>query len=589
MRHATGEAAISDDPYRGMKIGRYEVLSQLTSGGMAELFLGYTAGPGGFRKYVVIKRILPDAKSNDQFVKMFLDEARVTAAFSHPNIAAVFELGTDDQDLFLAMEFISGQNLNQVTAVCAKKRAVLPIGFSVSVAHDIALALHYAHGFKAPDGNPLPVIHRDVAQKNIMVTYEGVVKLLDFGIAKARGSLGRTHVGTVKGTTGYMSPEQVRGDPLDGRSDVFGLGVVVFEMITGRRLFAADNEIEEMKMILTAPIPRPSSLVPVIPEPLSDIVLRALAREKADRWASAKDFAKALQTQCANLLFDQEQRAAFMREHFEDQMKATAALLGSVNDAPEKGNAVVAKAVKAIRGDGGALSNAKPMSKDEAKKAKFKKQKDAAPTEEETDLKLAMLRAQAEGLGASGPATPVSALPPVSGPPTNADPPRSPMMSLVLGGLLAGLLLLGFALYKVAFSDAPPEPEPDLTNFNAPVPIQQFPEPGSEAPAPAPVAAAAGQPPPTGAQGQPPKPDDKKAARPSGRTGQITLVTFPNAKVFRGKTELGTTPLFNAELPLGTHLLTLVGPDNERHVLSVRIADGKNTPIKVKLDELPTR
>jgi eukaryotic-like serine/threonine-protein kinase len=586
MRRATGEAALSDDPYRGMKIGRYEVLSQLTSGGMAELFLGYTAGPGGFRKYVVIKRILPDAKSNDQFVKMFLDEARVTAAFSHPNIAAVFELGTDDQDLFLAMEFISGQNLNQVTAVCAKKRAVLPIGFSVSVAHDIALALHYAHGFKAPDGNPLPVIHRDVAQKNIMVTYEGVVKLLDFGIAKARGSLGRTHVGTVKGTTGYMSPEQVRGDPLDGRSDVFGLGVVVFEMITGRRLFAADNEIEEMKMILTAPIPRPSSLVPVIPEPLSDIVLRALAREKADRWPSAKDFAKALQTQCANLLFDQEQRAAFMREHFDDQMKATAALLGSVNDAPEKGNAVVAKAVKAIRGDGGALSNAKPMSKDEAKKAKFKKPKDAAPTEEETDLKLAMLRAQAEGLGANGPSTPVSPLPPVQGPPTSADAAKS-SMSLVLGGLLVGLLLLGFALYKVAFSDVEPEPQPELTNFNPPVPIQPFAEEGSEAPSPSPVAVA--QAPQNGTPAQPPKPDDKKPARPSGRTGQITLVTFPNAKVFRGKAELGTTPLFNAELPLGTHLLTLVGPDNQRHVLSVRIADGKNTPIKVKLDELPTR
>src|SRR5262245_29614154 len=117
------------DPSRGKRIGRYQLLSQLTSGGMAELFLAYTAGPGGFRKYVVIKRILPDAKNNDQFVKMFLDEARVTAAFSHPNIAQVFELGQEDQDLFLAMEFISGQNLNQVTSMCAQKRAVLPLGF----------------------------------------------------------------------------------------------------------------------------------------------------------------------------------------------------------------------------------------------------------------------------------------------------------------------------------------------------------------------------------------------------------------------------------------------------------------------------
>jgi len=582
MRRATGEAQISEDPYRGMKIGRYEVLSQLTSGGMAELFLGYTAGPGGFRKYVVIKRILPDAKNNDQFVKMFLDEARVTAAFSHPNIAAVFELGTDETDLFLAMEFISGQNLNQVTAVCAKKRAVLPIGFSVSVVHDVALALHYAHMFLAPDGKALPVIHRDVAQKNIMVTYEGVVKLLDFGIAKARGSLGRTHVGTVKGTTGYMSPEQVRGDPLDGRSDVFGLGVVVYEMITGRRLFAAENEIEEMKMILTAPIPRPSALVSVIPEPLSDIVLRALAREKADRWPTAKDFAKALQSQCGNLLFDQEQRAAFMREHFDDQMKATAALMGSVSDSSAK-QMVVAKAVKAIRGDGGAVSNAKPMSKDEAKVAKAKPKRRDTPVDD-ADLQLALLKAQAEALGAGAPATPVS-VPPlvevanrpgaVTGPPTSPEAPKS-NTSLILGAMLVGLVMLGGALYKVAFHDGGLSPGPEPVIYNPPVPIPRFDEPAEVKKPP--------EPPPSD---KPDKPD--KPRPPPVRTGQFTLVTFPNAKVFRGKIELGTTPLFNAELPLGTHLLTLVGDDGQKRVLSVRVAEGKNTPLKVKLEELPTR
>ncbi|MBK7857320.1 MAG: serine/threonine protein kinase [Archangiaceae bacterium] len=578
MRRPTGDLAIStggDDPYRGMRIGRYEVLSQLTAGGMAELFLGYTAGPGGFRKYVVIKRILPDAKNNDQFVKMFLDEARVTAAFSHPNIAAVFELGTDETDLFLAMEFISGQNLNQVTAVCAKKRAVLPIGFSVSVAHDIALALHYAHAFKAPDGQLAPVIHRDVAQKNIMVTYEGVVKLLDFGIAKARGALGRTHVGTVKGTTGYMSPEQVRGDPLDGRSDVFGLGVVVFEMITGRRLFSAENELEEMKMILSSPIPNPTSLVSVIPDTLSDIVLRALAREKADRWASGKDFAKALSTQCANLMFDQEQRAAFMREHFDDQMRATAALLGSVSDSSAK-QMLVAKAVKAIRGDGGAVSNARPMSRDEVKSAKAKPQRRRDTPVDDADLKLALLKGQAEALGAGAS---LSADGRVS-PPTRPDQPKGYAWVVPTSALL-GLLLLGAALYKVAFSE-PPLPQVDLAVANPALPIPHAPDDA------APVAA----PPP--AQGKRPDPvaggdEPKKPPRGFGRTGQLTVITFPNAKVWRGKAELGTTPLWNAELPLGTHLLTLVGPDGAKHVLSVRVNDGKNTPIKVNLDDLPPR
>jgi serine/threonine-protein kinase len=573
MRRSTGEVAISGsgDPYRGMKIGRYEVLSQLTAGGMAELFLGYTAGPGGFRKYVVIKRILPDAKNNDQFVKMFLDEARVTAAFSHPNIAQVFELGTEDADLFLAMEFISGQNLNQVTAVCAKKRAVLPIGFSVSAAHDIALALHYAHSFREPGGQAAPVIHRDVAQKNIMVTYEGAVKLLDFGIAKARGALGRTNAGTVKGTTGYMSPEQVRGEPLDGRSDVFGLGVVVFEMITGRRLFAAENELEEMKMILTAPIPQPSSLVPVIPDLLSDIVLRALAREKADRWGSAKDFAKALSTQCANLLFDQEQRAAFMREHFDGQMKATAALLGSVSDSSAK-QMLVAKAVKAIRGDGGAMSNARPLSREEAKSARNKPRRRDTPVDD-SDLKLALLKGQAEALGgvSLSPAAATGGVAAIA-PPTRPDAPKA-LAWLIPGSVLSGLALLALALYKVAFSDPPP-PSLEVQLSNPALPIPHADEP-AEAAAPK--------------RADPPVLEEKKPRPPPQRSGQLTLVTFPSAKVFRGKVELGTTPLFNAELPLGTHLLTLMGPDGSKRVLSVRVTDGKNTPLKVNLADLPPR
>jgi serine/threonine protein kinase len=557
------------DPYRGTKIGRYTVLTQLTSGGMAELFLGYTTGPGGFRKYAAIKRILPDAKNNDTFVKMFLDEARITAAFSHPNIAQVYELGEEQTDLFLAMEFISGQNMNQVTAVCAKKRAVMPIGFSAAVAHDIALALHYAHSFMDPGGQALPVVHRDVAQKNIMVNYEGVVKLLDFGIAKARGSLGRTAHGTVKGTTGYMSPEQVRGDPLDGRSDVFGLGVVLFEMITGRRLFSADSEIEEMKMILAAPIPRPSALVPVIPEPLSDIVMRALAREKADRWPSAKDFARALQLQCAALLYDQEARSSFMREHFDDQLQATTALLKSVNESKE---VVLDQAVKAIRGDGGAVSPSPRMSKSEVKVARAKPRKKELATDE-SDVQLATLRGKAEALGGPVPATTVRA------PPTEAT--ARPYAWVAPLGVLCIIGIAAFMLYRVAFGDPPQK--------NVPVYEQPVPIPHADLPPPVDLPGNAANPanpaPPTPV---PPK-DDPKNHPPPVRTGQITVVTFPNATVFRGKQELGKTPLFNVQLPLGTHMLTLVGADGIKHVLSVPVRDGKNSPIKVNLDDLPVR
>src|SRR6218665_731511 len=189
------------DPHRGSRIGRYQVISQLSVGGMAELFLGFTSGPGGFRKYAAIKRVLPDARSDEEF-----------------------ELGQDAEGLFLAMEFIAGQNLAQVLAVCGRRQTPLPLGFGLSVVRDMCLALHSAHAFTTPGGKPFPVIHRDVAHKNVMVTYQGEVKLLDFGIAKARGGASRTQAGMVKGTTGYMSPEQVRGDPLDGRSDLFAAG-----------------------------------------------------------------------------------------------------------------------------------------------------------------------------------------------------------------------------------------------------------------------------------------------------------------------------------------------------------------------------
>ncbi|HEX8706030.1 MAG TPA: serine/threonine-protein kinase, partial [Myxococcaceae bacterium] len=259
----------------GEQIGKYQVITRLSAGGMAELFLGFTAGPGGFRKYVALKRILPDVRTNEQFGRMFLDEARITAAFNHPNITQVYELGEEEDGLYLAMEFISGQDLDHVIKAYRKRNEPVPLGMGLSVMRDVCHALHYAHTFTDPSGRPSPIIHRDVAGKNVMVTYDGVVKLLDFGIAKARNSLERTRAGMVKGTAGYMSPEQVRGQPLDGRSDVFSAGVVLWELVTGERLFAAESEREEMKMILEAPIPVPTARVPTVPPEVSTVVLKA--------------------------------------------------------------------------------------------------------------------------------------------------------------------------------------------------------------------------------------------------------------------------------------------------------------------------
>ena len=215
-------------PLHQKHMGKYEVLCRLASGGMAEIFLAYQRGLAGFRKIVVLKSILPDVRGEEELVRMFLAEAQITAQFTHPHIAQVYDLDIDGDVLFLAMEFVQGCTLIELARACDKAQEQMPVGFTLRAIHDTALALHYAHTFVDPRGRPTPVIHRDVAEKNIMVTHEGITKLLDFGIAKSGGRK-MTTVGMVKGSTGYMSPEQVRGETLDTRSDIFSLGVVAHE------------------------------------------------------------------------------------------------------------------------------------------------------------------------------------------------------------------------------------------------------------------------------------------------------------------------------------------------------------------------
>ena len=577
---ASRDAATTGDVWRGTKVGKYEVLTQLSAGGMAELFLAYTQGLGGFRKFVVIKRILPDAKENDQFVRMFLDEARITAAFNHPNIAQVYDLGDDEEGLYLAMEFIAGQNLNQVTNGCARQKAVMPLGLSASVVHDCAQALHYAHTFKDPSGKDYPVIHRDVAQKNIMVTYDGQVKLLDFGIAKARGTLGRTFAGSVKGTAGYMSPEQVRGDALDGRSDVFSLGVVLFEMITGQRLFAGNNEVEEMRLILTAPIPRPSEVLPIIPDELSDVCMRALARDKADRFGSARDFSRALQTSCSHLLFDQEQRATFMRELFEEKIRATQLLLESAGgemDRPKMLN----HAVRAMKDDAGLTFPVQKVAQKAPRAAlegaRRKKAQKAA--QRDTERQLEEVSAKASAMAESAP-------PPAEG--------KGLLLPVVI---LAALGVMGFGVYQTIFGHE--EPPPTVQPYASDVKLPEFGKDPQKGPQALPVPGADAPPDPKvpgqdpnrpspdpGAPGDDPTRVVKKG--PAKPQGQFTLFTIPpGATVLKGRTELGKTPLVNYSLPAGNHLLTVVGPDGKKRKLSVPVEVGKKQVFKFNLDELP--
>ncbi len=298
---------------------------------MAELFLAYLPGPGGFKKFVALKQILPDVKADDSFVKMFLDEARITAAFNNANIGQVFDLGEERDELYLAMEFIAGQNLEQLAKRAAKREVAIPVGFAARVVRDTVLGLHYAHNFTDPTGQPMAVVHRDVSPKNVMITWTGQVKVIDFGIAKARGRLNRTQVGVVKGTSGYMSPEQVRNDPLDGRTDLFASAVMLHELLAGERLFTAPTDAAMMLKIVEGEVAPLVVNNPWVSPALSDVVMKGLSKKREQRFNTGREFARAIEQACPEL-FEDEQVAEFMGQLFEDKIAITRSLLETAND-----------------------------------------------------------------------------------------------------------------------------------------------------------------------------------------------------------------------------------------------------------------
>jgi serine/threonine-protein kinase len=316
---------------RGDRLGQYEVIGRLSVGGMAELYLASLAGQGGFRKFVALKRVLPSVAEQESFVKMFLDEARITASLSHANIAQVFELveTPENAEPVLAMEYVAGHNLAQITYRARARQVALAPGFSCRVVHDVLLGLHFAHHFVEPvSGRPMPVIHRDINPRNIMVTYMGGTKIVDFGIAKARGRLDQTMVGIVKGTLQYMSPEQVNLKELDGRSDLFAISVVLYELLSGKRLFDDPSESLALERIAQADVPSLATVAPTLPGRLVEVVMKGLARRPDDRWKSGRDYARALALAFPEL-FDDEQVAGLMSRLFADTIEASRALLQS--------------------------------------------------------------------------------------------------------------------------------------------------------------------------------------------------------------------------------------------------------------------
>jgi len=275
-------------------LGRYQLLSRLAVGGMAEVYLARQGELSGFKTLVVVKKVLPHLAVKPDFIAMFLDEARIASMLDHPNVVRITEVGRTENEYFLAMELVQGKPLATILQQSERAKTPLPHNLGALIVANAAAGLHHAHQLTDASGNPLGLVHRDVSPQNIMVSFEGSVKVIDFGIARALGRLGDTNSGSLKGKLGYMAPEQARGEPVDARADIFSLGVVLWECVAGRRLFLRENELATLRAVVYEPIPKVSKYAQVDPA-LEAIIERAIARDVGERFQSAEEMRIALE------------------------------------------------------------------------------------------------------------------------------------------------------------------------------------------------------------------------------------------------------------------------------------------------------
>jgi serine/threonine protein kinase len=288
-----------EDPPAGRIVGRYVLYDEIASGGMATIHIGRLRGPVGFSRTVAIKRLHPHFAKDPEFVSMFLDEARLAARIRHPNVVATIDVVALGTELFLVMEYVQGESLSRLVRAAATAHHQIPPKISVSILADTLYGLHAAHEAKSERGEPLAIVHRDVSPHNILVGRDGMGRVLDFGVAKAADRAGTTRDGQVKGKLAYMAPEQLLRRPVDRRADVFAASVVLWEALTGKRLFAGEDVGAIVTMVLNQSIEAPSRIVSGVPAAVDAIVLRGLARDPKDRFASAREMAQALESALA--------------------------------------------------------------------------------------------------------------------------------------------------------------------------------------------------------------------------------------------------------------------------------------------------
>jgi serine/threonine protein kinase len=275
--------------------GRFLLLDKVASGGMAEVWRAKISGESGFQRIVAIKKILPHVSDDKEFITMFTDEAKITVQLQHSNIGQVYEFNRDEEIFYISMEYISGKDLKTIWSFLRKQKAIIPLRLSCNIIQQMAEGLDYAHRKKDNFGNELGIVHRDVSPQNVIVSWDGEVKVIDFGIAKAADKSGQTRAGTLKGKFAYMCPEQIRGLALDGRADIFALGIVLYELVTGERGFQAESEFSLLEMVRNVEIKPPSMVNKDLPQELEQIIFKALTKDPDKRYRWASDLSEDLQ------------------------------------------------------------------------------------------------------------------------------------------------------------------------------------------------------------------------------------------------------------------------------------------------------
>jgi serine/threonine protein kinase len=555
----------------------YVLVGKLGHGGMAEVFLALAQGPSGFRKLYVVKRLHGHYKDDRQLVEMFLDEARLAARLSHPHVVQTYKVGSHAGHHFLAMEYLDGQPMNRLLKRCVDRQETVPLTLAARILSDALDGLDYAHNAADFDGTPLGIVHRDISPHNIFLTYEGQVKILDFGIAKAVTQESNTRVGTIKGKFAYIAPEQARGEAVDPRADLWSMGVTMWELLAGRRLFRGATEVAVLQASLSEPVPPLSSVRPDVARELVEICERALQRDPSLRWPSAKSMKAELDEwiSAGSKSASRVTLSAYLRDKFAGEIEGQRARLKSCLEqvqqagltGPSSSISTLTSTASSSEPRSGVASVRTTPSGPAPSTASIAPTSEALPTASSAPLTgapdepsstrrgalivggialLAVLGglialATTRGGGGAGPAAPAAEvvdvaareppapLPPPSAPLPAAFPPPLPSEPATLEAPAAGSERAGA------------EERPDRRR----PPVRRGPsEPAVVAPTPAAEAPA------------PPPPVEGPAPAP----GRLQLDCTPYAVVSIAGRRLGITPI-DVELPAGAHTLTLRNPE----------------------------